>query len=451
MAERNDDHQTNPIVTVQTKNGPLEVNTGPSPKEYEMRIKVRYRSDVALDKRIDIQKGCCIYYGEHSCEKRPERMLVPLPDEESIERQETRQEVKQLTKDILGFLANGLVLEYGQDRCIYARRRCRSRIWYYSSQQTPGQDPLELKSDTNTKIFDYGYFYKNLSDWFTNYMKGIRTTLIRPKICFSFGQSWQPYHNHHGRGPERPQPTAIDACGMSMYAVPLNARDAILSIEEGQDCSETLTMGLNSGHLFISNEEREEICQVTEAYKVAHQQRQQQQLQQQQQQQLQQQQQQQLQQQQRQQQLQQQQRQQQLQQQQQQQLQQQQRQQQLQQQQQQQQLQQQQQQQQQLQQQQQQLQQQQQQQQLQQQQQQLQQQQLQHQQQLQQQQDQQYQQQQHQQDQLQQQQQDDNEFEIEMQVDTDDVWTEADINAVLSVDNIFNATSLQELTRLQQA
>ncbi|XP_071959100.1 interferon regulatory factor 4-like [Antedon mediterranea] len=212
----------------------------------QVQINLKYRSTEIKSQILDCSTGCCIYCQEHSCEHAPSRLIVELPlrneDEGGIE--------TKLTNRLLIGMKKGFLVEYAAEG-LYAKRRCDTPIYYHSSQYHINHDPMKIEKDQWVKIFDYPAFKNQFISWYTRKLiKSDIEPFKRHKIFFSFGQRWQPYlEKHEEMGENRPQPTALDSCLVSMSLVPLNAKEIVMATEAGRNCSETISMGLNQNFL----------------------------------------------------------------------------------------------------------------------------------------------------------------------------------------------------------
>ncbi|XP_033113160.1 uncharacterized protein LOC117113824 isoform X1 [Anneissia japonica] len=239
--------------------------------EAQVQITVRYQSTEIFNKNEDCSDGCCVFYKNHTC-KDAKLVRLDLPYAGDNDDDKRRKEI-ECTNRLLKGMENGLLLEYDtKDECIYAKRRCRTVVYYHSSQYHANDDPVKIETNQKVKLFDYPAFQRQFWSWLSQNFgrrKDNRESFKRHKIFFSFGQTWQPYLERHKElGEDRPQPTSLHTRLISMVVVPLKAKEMVMATEEGRESSETISMGLNQNFIFVSLEGSSQICSSLE--RMAH-------------------------------------------------------------------------------------------------------------------------------------------------------------------------------------
>ncbi|XP_019640415.1 PREDICTED: interferon regulatory factor 8-like [Branchiostoma belcheri] len=134
----------------------------------DVDITVEYRGRcVVAPQRVSNPRGLRIFSGSAYTQKIGRQVIVQaqladgmygpqdvtqfvLPD---VDRESTGQKQFDLTKQLLEHTERGVVLEFHQND-IYARRLCRSKIFWEDSNR-PTDPPLKLTRDQPTKVFDY--------------------------------------------------------------------------------------------------------------------------------------------------------------------------------------------------------------------------------------------------------------------------------------------------------
>ena len=97
---------------------------------------------------------------------------VYFPDSDDLE-----------TAKLLGYMKRGLVLQTHEND-IYATRLCQAKIFYAMSQVDDAQ-PIELRRENTTKVFDYKDFISQLELAFNG-----RARPPKADLFFCFGQRW---------------------------------------------------------------------------------------------------------------------------------------------------------------------------------------------------------------------------------------------------------------------
>ena len=79
------------------------------------------------------------------------------------------------------------VLLFSKEGNLYAKRQCRSKIFWTSTQQPSLKQAIELPRDTVTKIFDWKEFEIELGIAYGAHTLG---DMVPPCVRFSFAQKW---------------------------------------------------------------------------------------------------------------------------------------------------------------------------------------------------------------------------------------------------------------------
>ncbi|CAH1270423.1 IRF8 [Branchiostoma lanceolatum] len=105
-----------------------------------------------------------------------------LPD---VDRESMGQKQFDLTKQLLEHTERGVVLEFHQND-IYARRLCRSKI-YWEDSNRPTETPIKLNRDQPTKVFDYQTAFIPALQ---NYVTTEGAVWPSPNLRLCVGQMW---------------------------------------------------------------------------------------------------------------------------------------------------------------------------------------------------------------------------------------------------------------------
>ncbi|XP_071959414.1 uncharacterized protein [Antedon mediterranea] len=226
----------------------------------ELKITLKYRKKEVKCVDVDISNGFRVGYGvvlDTSNVLTFPTVCVPNIQNEAdrYEKEASMKEYK-LRKTVLENLENGVEFSISNG-IIYATRRCRAKVFCFSTQQHNGQDPVKLQQGVPLKIFDYNSFDDTLREFYLNQIgaNSIATSFLKPKIFFSFAQGWKPMHDRDyvlRRLGDLVQPTSLNDCLVTMEIVPLRAVDFIMGLPESRDVAESITMSLKQDYLQIS-------------------------------------------------------------------------------------------------------------------------------------------------------------------------------------------------------
>ncbi|XP_072024694.1 uncharacterized protein [Amphiura filiformis] len=215
----------------------------PSPKlpeYYELVVRGYYRQQELFKIPVATEEGCVLFYKQPK--KTPAEDLTKLTLVQFPELTD-KSKTTEYTKRVLDVAEKGVLIRE-KDGYIYATRRCRSKVFFCSSQGDSKElkgDCRELQRDEETRIFDPFLFEKRYRKWLLKGADNDKVSRPRPpNIVFTFAQRWS-WNSHH----------PLMNCLVYAVVTPMRARTQ-LAWGPGNSDVDSLNRDYSSGMLQIS-------------------------------------------------------------------------------------------------------------------------------------------------------------------------------------------------------